>query len=78
MNAVIQGQDGFFDNSASKYVQHDMRTNIDFKLVFRCEEKFYHSFPEELNFVDVNQQYANGSNPKMNRWPSFSGRVNFT
>lgn len=45
---------------------------------FSAERRsFANSFPEELNFGDANQQYANGSNPGANRWLNYFGRVNY-
>ncbi len=46
---------------------------------FSAERKdFANSYPEELNFGNVNQQYANGSNPGINRWLNFFGRINYS
>jgi TonB-linked SusC/RagA family outer membrane protein len=46
---------------------------------FAAERRdFTNSYPEELDFGDVNQQYANGSNPGINRWLNFFGRANYT
>jgi TonB-linked SusC/RagA family outer membrane protein len=46
---------------------------------FSAERKnFAFNFPAELNFGDANQQYANGSNPGVNRWLNYFGRVNYT
>ncbi len=46
---------------------------------FSAERRnFSNSFPEELNFGDSNQQYANGSNPGINRWLNFFGRANYS
>lgn len=39
---------------------------------------FTQNYPAELNFGDVNQQYAEGSNPGTNRWQNLFGRVNYT
>lgn len=45
---------------------------------FSAERRnFANNFPEELNFGDANQQYANGSNPGANRWLNYFGRVNY-
>lgn len=38
---------------------------------------FTQNYPEELNFGDVNQQFASGSNPGTNRWQNYFGRVNY-
>lgn len=35
------------------------------------------SYPEELNFGNDNQQFANGSNPGIDRWMNYLGRVNY-
>lgn len=46
---------------------------------FSAERRnFTAPFPEELDFGDVNSQYANGSNPGVNRWLNYFGRVNYT
>jgi TonB-linked SusC/RagA family outer membrane protein len=45
---------------------------------FSAERRdFANSFPAELNFGNSNYQYANGSNPGINRWLNYFGRVNY-
>jgi len=34
-------------------------------------------YPEELNFGNDNEQYSNGSNPGIDRWFNYLGRVNY-
>jgi TonB-linked SusC/RagA family outer membrane protein len=34
-------------------------------------------YPEELNFGNDNQQYSNGSNPGVDRWLNYLGRINY-
>lgn len=34
-------------------------------------------YPEELNFGNDNQQYSNGSNPGIDRWLNYLGRINY-
>lgn len=34
-------------------------------------------YPEELNFGNDNQQYSNGSNPGIDRWLNYFGRINY-
>jgi len=34
-------------------------------------------YPEELDFGNDNQQYSNGSNPGIDRWLNYLGRVNY-
>jgi TonB-linked SusC/RagA family outer membrane protein len=38
---------------------------------------FTQNYPAELNFGDINQQFASGSNPGTNRWQNYFGRVNY-
>ncbi len=64
---------------------HDIGTIAGFEIIenssnwFSASRRnFANNYPEELNFGDVNQQYANGSNPGINRWLNFFGRVNYT
>jgi TonB-linked SusC/RagA family outer membrane protein len=46
---------------------------------FTAERRnFANNFPAELNFGDINQQYANGSNPGINRWLNYFGRANYS
>jgi TonB-dependent starch-binding outer membrane protein SusC len=46
---------------------------------FSAERRnFANNFPEELNFGNSNYQYANGSNPGVNRWQNYFGRANYT
>jgi TonB-linked SusC/RagA family outer membrane protein len=35
------------------------------------------TYPEELNFGNDNQQYSNGSNPGVDRWLNYLGRINY-
>ncbi|MDR3251745.1 MAG: TonB-dependent receptor [Tannerella sp.] len=45
---------------------------------FSAERRSFTSeFPEELNFGASNSQYAFGSNPGINRWMNYFGRVNY-
>jgi TonB-dependent starch-binding outer membrane protein SusC len=39
---------------------------------------YTNDFPAELNFGDSESQYANGSNPGVNRWLNYFGRANYT
>lgn len=41
-------------------------------------KNFANNFPEELDFGDSNQQFADGSNPGVNRWQNYFGRVNYS
>jgi len=46
---------------------------------FTAERRnFANNYPEELRFGDSNQQYADGTNPGLNRWLNFFGRVNYS
>lgn len=45
---------------------------------FSAERRnFTAEYPDELNFGDANQQFANGSTPGMNRWLNYFGRLNY-
>ena len=45
---------------------------------FTAERRdFTQNYPAELNFGDEDEQYASGSNPGINRWQNFFGRVNY-
>lgn len=46
---------------------------------FSAERRdFANDFPDELNFGNSNYQFADGSNPGINRWQNYFGRVNYT
>jgi TonB-linked SusC/RagA family outer membrane protein len=46
---------------------------------FTAERRnFISNYPDELNFGNADEQYASGSNPGINRWKNYFGRVNYT
>jgi hypothetical protein len=45
---------------------------------FMAERRsFANNYPAELNFGSEDEQYASGSNPGINRWKNYFGRVNY-
>jgi TonB-linked SusC/RagA family outer membrane protein len=64
---------------------HDVNLIAGFEVIennsnwFSAERRdFANSFPAELDFGNSNYQYANGSNPGINRWLNYFGRANYT
>ena len=46
---------------------------------FNAERRnFANNYPAELNFGNEDEQYASGSNPGINRWSNYFGRVNYS
>jgi TonB-linked SusC/RagA family outer membrane protein len=46
---------------------------------FTAERRnFANNYPAELNFGNEDEQYASGSNPGINRWKNYFGRVNYS
>jgi TonB-linked SusC/RagA family outer membrane protein len=46
---------------------------------FQAERRnFTNNYPAELNFGSEDDQYASGSNPGINRWQNYFGRVNYS
>lgn len=74
-----------FNYSRTFKEKHDLNVVSGFEIIenssnwFSAQRKNYsNNFPEELNFGDSNQQYANGSNPGINRWLNYLGRINYS
>ncbi|MDR2057726.1 MAG: TonB-dependent receptor [Dysgonamonadaceae bacterium] len=76
---------GLFNYQKEVAKGHDLNILIGLEMIenssnwFSAERRNYKvSFPQELDFGDPNNQYANGSNPAINRWLNYFGRLNYS